>query len=139
LTTKAIKLKLTDEQLAWVEQAAADEGIDSSTFVRMMIDRLSKGRAPLISQMVVADASAQASGHYPTNAEISEYIHQSGARPLDLAPQFSDLGAADPATVRAALAREPEREFEVNWEAAKDTAAISLRKVQWDPYNPLPK
>lgn len=132
MTAKPLKLKLTDEQLAWVEQAAADEGIDSSTFVRMMIDRLSKGRAPLISQM--AEPPHIPPSYWPANAtdaaraQLAENVHG-----------FSELGAADPATVRAALAKEPEREFEVNWEAAKDTAAISLRKVKWDPYNPLPK
>ncbi len=135
MTTKPLKLKLTDEQLAWVEQAAADEGIDSATFVRMMIDRLSKGRAPLISQMVTVETSVvpQEWDGQPIKAPAFQPY------PQPFAPQFSDLGAADAGTVRAALAREPEREFEVNWEAAKDVAAVSLRKAAWDAYNPLPK
>lgn len=134
MTAKPLKLKLTDDQLAWVEQAAADEGIDSATFVRMMIDRLSKGRAPLISQMIATEAPAFMVCH-----ETADYVEANGRLPTVFEPEWSDLGTADPATVRAALAQEPEREFDVNWEAAKEVAAISLRKVEWNQYNPLPK
>jgi hypothetical protein len=130
VTAKRMVLKLTDEQLAWVEKAAADEGIDSATFVRMMIDRLSKGRAPLISQM-------RADGLVEQPAIVRQDMRT--FLPGELTPQFSDLATAAPDAVRAALDREPAKEFVVDWEAAKDVAAISLRKAEWDPYNPLPK
>jgi hypothetical protein len=135
MTAKRMVLKLTDEQLAWVEQAAADEGIDSATFVRMMIDRLSKGRAPLISQMVAVEAMPE---QYPVSAATAAAV-RSFVAPSEFAAQFSDLATADPAAVRAALDREPAKEFVVDWEASKAVAAISLRSVEWDRYNPLPK
>ena len=138
MTSKRMVLKLTDEQMAWVERVAADEGIDSATFVRMMIDRLSKGRAPLISQMVEAPYTTAPEGPH-TFTVRTELPPESWRNVGELTPQFSELGAADPAVVRAALDREPQQEFVVDWEAAKDTAAISLRKVEWNQYNPLPK
>lgn len=54
--SKRIVIRLSEQQLAWIEAWAADEGMDNSTFVRVVLDRLSKGRPPLIGMMTAGEA-----------------------------------------------------------------------------------
>lgn len=48
---KRLVTRLSDEHLEAVAEWAADEGVDNATMVRMIVDRLSKGRPPLLSMM----------------------------------------------------------------------------------------
>ena len=50
--TKRIVVRVTDEQLAWIAEMANDEGMDNATFVRVILDRMSKGRPPLLAMMI---------------------------------------------------------------------------------------
>ena len=40
-----------DDDLAWLNEQAEDEGVELATLVRMIVARLRKGRAPLVSMM----------------------------------------------------------------------------------------
>lgn len=118
--SKRIVVRVTGEQLAYIEQAAADEGMDNATFVRVVIDRLSKGRAPLISMMQ--------SGSEPPR----RYAPQPNDDPAAAAPlgDASDILAERAAQVEANL---PEPEQAV---APHNGAAIPLRRMPRQVYNP---
>jgi hypothetical protein len=120
--TKRIMVRVTDEQLAWIGAMATDEGMDNATFVRVVIDRLSKGRAPLIGMMsgqgVAFTPSAQYQPHFegsaPAGAETNDILAQRAAEAEAAIPQ----GSED---------TEP---------AQQEHAAIPLRRVQRERYNP---
>lgn len=136
MTDKTIKLKLSAEQATWLEIAAADEGMDSATFARVLIDRLSKGRAPLISQMTTNAVAQDYVPQYPHVEVPREIVPEFAAG--EIAPAFTGLGGASEAEVRMALAADPIREPEYNYEA-NGAPAVSLRSIPREVYNPLPK
>jgi predicted DNA binding CopG/RHH family protein len=47
--TKRIAVRFTEDDLAWLNEQAEDEGVEPATLVRMIVARLRKGRAPLVS------------------------------------------------------------------------------------------
>src|SRR5215471_4581303 len=52
--TKHIAVRFTEDDLAWLNEQAEDEGVGPPTLVRMIVARLRKGRAPLVSMMSAA-------------------------------------------------------------------------------------
>jgi len=48
---KRLVTRLSEDHLQAIAAWASDEGVDNATMVRMIIDRLAKGRAPLLSMM----------------------------------------------------------------------------------------
>jgi hypothetical protein len=52
--TKRIVVRFTEDDLAWLNEQAEDEGVEPATLVRMIVARLRKGRAPLVSMMSAA-------------------------------------------------------------------------------------
>jgi hypothetical protein len=52
--TKRIVVRFTENDLAWLNEQAEDEGVEPATLVRMIVARLRKGRAPLVSMMSAA-------------------------------------------------------------------------------------
>jgi hypothetical protein len=127
--TKRIMVRVTDEQLAWIGKMAADEGMDNATFVRVVIDRLSKGRAPLIGMMqqaIQAPAGMDVVAEWPA-----------------ISPQLQRMQAENDGVVGGVLAQRF-AEAEANLpspqddqsEPSQESAAIPLRRVQRERYNP---
>lgn len=115
--TKRIVVRLSEAQLAFVEQAAADEGMDNATLVRVILDRLSKGRPPLIGMMQAVKVELPSS-----------------EKPQALA---SFLPADDILAQRAAEAEQQIEVEEPQGEvAAEAPGAIPLRVVARTVYNP---
>ena len=121
---KRIVIRLTDRQEAWIAEQAADEGMDNATFVRVLIDRLSKGRAPLIGMMQPQPVTFEAVPERPwiRPAEAAEIISET-----------SDLLEQRMAEAEARLPQERSEQ-----PAQESTAAIPLRRVGREKYNPRP-
>jgi hypothetical protein len=123
--TKRIMVRVTDEQLVWIGQMAADEGMDNATFVRVVIDRLSKGRAPLIGMMqgpvralVVPVGTDCRAGHLSYVESLDDGM-----------PQTVDILAQRVAEAEASLPQGSDNPPE-------ESAAIPLRRVARERYNP---
>jgi hypothetical protein len=126
--TKRIMVRVTDEQLAWIGEMAADEGMDNATFVRVVLDRLSKGRAPLIGMM------AQQTFVQPFVAPPQPDFDAYGI------PIAVPRAAGESTDILAQRAAEAEANLPPRQEAESDhpeeSAAIPLRRVQRERYNP---
>lgn len=120
-------VRVTDEQLAWIGEMAADEGMDNATFVRVVLDRLSKGRAPLIGMMQPQPRSSLAL-HYHEPTELAR---------RDIAVTGDSIGSDDILAQRAAEAEAslPTAQDDQS-EPPQESAAIPLRRVQRERYNP---
>jgi hypothetical protein len=126
--TKRIMVRVTDEQLAWIGEMAADEGMDNATFVRVVLDRLSKGRAPLIGMMQQATQALSLPVGFDHRAGATNYTGS-----LDGAvPQTHDILAQRAAEAEANLPppSDPESDH------PEESAAIPLRRVGRERYNP---
>jgi hypothetical protein len=127
--TKRIMVRVTDEQLAWIGEMAADEGMDNATFVRVVLDRLSKGRAPLIGMMQpTTQALSLPVGfdHRPGAANYTESLDDGAV------PQTLDILAQRAAEAEANLPPPQDAESD----HPEESAAIPLRRVARERYNP---
>ena|ERR1700722_3119091 len=131
--TKRIMVRVTDEQLAWIGEMATDEGMDNATFVRVVIDRLSKGRAPLIGMM---QGQSQAPAGMNVVAEWaplrSETYRVTAVDELGKDIQTNDILAQRAAEAEANLPPPQDRESE----HPEESAAIPLRRIGRERYNP---
>jgi hypothetical protein len=131
--TKRIMVRVTDEQLAWIGEMAADEGMDNATFVRVVLDRLSKGRAPLIGMMQPQSRPSQ-NAIMPT---VTEYVGR------ELTPEeYEGRSLQQPGQFEVIEGRAPTFD-ELNPETRPDqdprplpAAATPLRRVERTKYNP---
>lgn len=123
---KRIVVRVTDPQLDWISQMAADEGMDNATFVRVVIDRLSKGRPPLIGMM-------QAVQYEPIPEEPQRYQSIAPA-----APPLSDLGSASLVEVASTLSNKASVTELANSQWGGNGAATPLRRVEREVFNPRP-
>jgi hypothetical protein len=125
--TKRIMVRVTDEQLAWIGEMAADEGMDNATFVRVVLDRLSKGRAPLIGMMQPhTPVIASTVYHEPTElARRGMTVTGDPIGPDDILAQRAAEAEANLPTPQDAESGQPE-----------ESAAIPLRRVARERYNP---
>jgi hypothetical protein len=123
---KRIMVRVSEDQLAWIGQMAADEGMDNATFVRVVIDRLSKGRAPLISMMATRIVPVPSG---PPGSIMRPDEPQTLAR---------DDNVQELLAQRTAEAEEnlPEPGPAL---AAEQSGAIPLRRLAREVYNPRPK
>lgn len=120
--TKRIMVRVTDEQLAWIGHMAADEGMDNATFVRVVIDRLSKNRPPLIGMMAVPETPFQMFPPKVTHYHSAQIVEMPQGETSDiLAQRVAEAEASLPQT----LDNPPE-----------ESAAIPLRRVARERYNP---
>jgi len=129
-------VRVTDEQLAWIGEMAADEGMDNATFVRVVLDRLSKGRAPLIGMM------------QPTTQALSlpvGFDHSPGATNYGEAfdgavPRMVEFNGGVTHDILAQRAAEAEANLPApqgdQSEPPQESAAIPLRRVARERYNP---
>jgi hypothetical protein len=123
--TKRVVVRVTDDQLDWIGRMAADEGMDNATFVRVVLDRLSKGRAPLIGMMTAAPLSVAAE-----NQRQYEFLRADPLLVPVAASETDDILAQRAAEAEASL---PET---VETEPYEESAAIPLRRVARTVYNP---
>ncbi len=130
---KRIVVRITPDDEAWIAEQAADEGVHNATFVRRLINRLRRGRPPLM-RLALAPMMAAAGLHDADlrpgrlshgGALIEHDIEQqpAGAEEI-LAARLEEL---DPET-----AQQPD-----DSEAANGApAAIPLHPVPRTAYNP---
>jgi hypothetical protein len=127
--TKRIMVRVTDEQLAWIGEMATDEGMDNATFVRVVIDRLSKGRAPLIVMMQTQSFAPAGLNAVPEWPRLSPQLQRM--------QEENDGVATDILSQRAAEAEAALPEHSEDAESApQENAAIPLRRVPRERYNP---
>lgn len=46
-----VNLRMSPEDVAWLVEQAEDEGVEYTTLIRMIVNRLRRGRPPLVSMM----------------------------------------------------------------------------------------
>lgn len=90
--SKRIVIRLSEQQLAWIEAWAADEGMDNSTFVRVVLDRLSKGRPPLYG-MSEERHLLPASVH-ELDRKAFTHLQPPGSPPTTLADEIDEIEKA---------------------------------------------
>lgn len=126
---KRIVIRLTERQDAWITEQAADEGMDNATFVRVLIDRLSKRRAPLIGMM--QPTIAQENQRYYDFMKSDPLLQP--AQAAEIIHEANDLLQRRMAEAEARLPNVGE------WPEEQASAAIPLRRIGREVYNPRPK
>lgn len=124
---KRVNLRMNAEDVAWLVEQAEDEGVEYTTLIRMIVNRLRRGRPPLVSMMTGGaprriPASPQYDPSYfavaegtppnPIDPALAEDVLQSRLQELETMP----------------VAPSPADEAEV--------VAIPLRRVGREQYNP---
>lgn len=141
--SKRIVVRVTDAQDDWLTQAAADEGLDKATFLRAMVDRLSKGRAPLISMMQsrpMPRAAVLPGGFDPRPGAINyaDDVEQSANAvdaAADLAQRAAEDAIANAPRVKSFEELNPPRAFDAT-EPDPGVVSMPLRRVGRQVYNP---
>lgn len=122
---KRLNLRMSAEDVAWLIEQAEDEGVDYTTLIRMIINRLRRGRPPLVSMMgptqpvrretqAIRDVNVVIPGP-EDSAEIAEDVLQARLNELE-GGEVVQLHADSPSETEA--------------------AAIPLRRVAREQYNP---
>lgn len=135
--TKRIVVRLGDEDLAWIAEQATDEGVDHATFLRMLVNRLRRGRPPLMRMALSNDPIQRSTRSMPIGYPID-------SRPVAMAPEpelpMLDGDANDILASRLAeadqLAPPPESQPFDESLNGHEAAAISLHRVDRARYNP---
>lgn len=118
--TKRIVVRLDERQQTWIAEQARDEGMDSATFVRVVLDRLSKGRPPLIAMMATNWRNL---GH-KTDVDCESL------------PDVTDLSGRAVAVDDLLAARELQATPQDGPQDKITDGAIPLRRVGRERYNP---
>lgn len=135
-TTTRITVRLDDEDKVWIAEQARDEGVDDATMVRMIVNRLRRNRPPLMrmalssAKLTFAEWSERVNeremAEHPAMAALNDGLSGNGAdADTVLAQRLAEMG--DQQTTQM-----PEG-VPVN---GGETAAISLRPVAREKYNP---
>ena len=132
--TQRLTIRFTDEDLQWLDQQAADEGVEPATLVRMIVHRLRNGRPPLVGQMLDGPRTTPVriqrtvASHMPPLLVGGEEEYGEGeifapelANDI-LESRLAEAGMAE----TAAPAESP----------VGNGAAVSLRRVPREKYNP---
>lgn len=117
--------RLSPEDEAWLAEHAEDEGVDASILVSMIISRLRKGRPPLVSMMVEAIA---------TRAPVRS--QQKAPEVVSMAEYADAIDGDIVEDVLASRLAEAETSQVVQLHGEEETAAIPLRRVGREQYNP---
>ena len=125
--TKRMAVRFTDEDLAFLAENAEDEGVEVATLVRMIVARLRKGRAPLISMMEAQPQPQRIVVRglqvpYEPKSFVSEPPMPAGAADDVLASRMAELDSADV--------------IPLHQPAEEEAAAIPLVRVPRQQYNP---
>lgn len=119
-----MSLRFAADDLAWITEQAADEGVDNATMVRMIVNRLRRGRAPLISMMEpVRQMAAPIASYEPPDYNELAGDEVAGAAEDVLAARLAELGDASGGQV-------------VNFQPQAEAAAMPIRRVERERYNP---
>lgn len=130
---RRMAVRFSDEDLAWLAEHAEDEGVEPATLVRMIVSRLRKGRAPLMSMITAPKRE------YPQMAvgqETFRRINQSAER-LSAAPDeeaYEPEGVAE--DVLAARLAELEGADVVQLHGGEEAVATPIRRVARQSFNP---
>lgn len=121
--TKRMMIRFAPEDIAWIEEQAADEGVDNATLVRMLINRLRRGRPPLMRALLAKEnrPSAEDREFIEGMAERVEINVEAGAEAV-LQHRLEEIAGGD---VEGAQAAQNE-----------GNGAISLRHQPRANYNP---
>ena len=125
-TDHRMSLRFAADDLDWIAEQAADEGVDNATMVRMIVNRLRRGRAPLISMMEAP------------RSEPRMTVQQYGEKLLrdTYNDELSDRSAADE-VLEARLAEVEQGGAEViSFQPDVEAAAMPIRRVERERYNP---
>lgn len=122
---KRMSVRFTDDDLTWIAEHAEDEGVEPATLVRMIINRLRRGRPPLMSMIVERE--------YPPTTVTKEVFRgvNQGTPPVATA----EGGDAED-VLAARLAELDGGNEEQLKEPAEESAAIPMRRVARQQYNP---
>lgn len=136
---RRMAVRFTDDDLAWIAEHADDEGVEPATLVRMIINRLRRGRAPLMSMIGTAQhVVASAAGTMPSSSparratfdvlepQTSEIVQHDNLAEQVLADRLADLEGSNVQQLYADDAVGDELQ----------TAAIPLKRVSRQQYNP---
>ena len=126
--TKHIAVRFTEDDLAWLNEQAGDEGVEPATLVRMIVARLRKGRAPLVSMMSAAPMAPRMVSQAPRlNYEATPMYE-----PVE--PEGDPSVAED--VLNARLAELDGADVVPLHQPEAEPVAISLRRVERQQYNP---
>lgn len=83
--TKRLSVRFTSEDEAWIAEQAADEGVDNATFVRMLVNRLRRGRPALMRDALAAHDPLRptALNNAPTPYMNTDFVLDSAEIPSD--------------------------------------------------------
>lgn len=118
-----MSLRFAADDLAWITEQAADEGVDNATMVRMIVNRLRRGRVPLISMMEAHPQSAPLIHQPLVNDEPVYENWPAGVGEDVLAARLAELGDTSGGEV-------------VNFQPQPEAAAMPIRRVERERYNP---
>lgn len=121
-------LRFLPDDLAWISAQADDEGVDNATMVRMIINRLRRGRAPLISMMEQSR---------PTPAYVAAVERATAANPLFDESSYEQ--AADDLLASRLAEVESGGDQVIDFQEAEPAAVPLRRSTGSTLYNPKPK
>lgn len=130
---KRMMVRLGGEDEAWVAEQAADEGVEAATWVRMVINRLRRGRPALLSMLQAQTVAAPRMNGKPQAAapqSILEDLKFVEENPNDL---------ADPQEAADVLAQRLQELEQTPIQAAPpavEAAAVSLQRMPRNKFNP---
>lgn len=121
--SRRMQVRFAEEDMTWIAEQAADEGVDDATFVRMLVNRLRRGRPPLMRMMLEVQPAKRAVA-VPTLPAAADLPPDVDAEAV-LAERLAESGLEPNAPP---IEHEPEPEAQV--------VAMSMRRVPRQSYNP---
>lgn len=126
---KRMAVRFTDDDLAWIAEHADDEGVEPATLVRMIINRLRRGRAPLMSMISTAMQTAPRPVQYGGASAGPAVFVPVSAQPI------GDASAVADEVLEQRLAELDGGEV-VQLHSEEEIAAVPLRRIGRQQYNP---
>jgi hypothetical protein len=123
---KRVNLRLSADDLTWLTANAEDEGVDYTTLIRMIINRLRRGRPPLVSMMaprIIVPADIMAEQQELTARQVT-YVPDGSTAEDVLQARLTELEGGDVVQLHA--------------ESPSETEAVAtpLRRLARQQYNP---
>lgn len=127
---KRMAVRFTDDDLAWIAEHAEDEGVEPATLVRLIINRMRRGR-PLLMSMVTAQGTAM-------SRTVSAAVPARRATFEVLEPQSGESAQHDNIAEEVLEQRLAELDGGevVQLRTEEEIAAVPLRRLGRQQYNP---
>jgi hypothetical protein len=126
-----MSVRFTDDDRAWLAEHAEDEGVEPATLVRLIINRLRRGR-PLLMSLVAMPVAAAPQPAYRRPARVVAAVAPASEEPGEAEPLD---GAVVEDVLNSRLA-ELEGGDVVPLHTEQEAAAIPLRRMPRENYNP---